>query len=125
MFHNIKLDPIEFRSNPPIEPQVTRKLAVREDGSPYDVIEKVPVDNKSFLAGAHYDAASMSLSARLRLGIPLQQVNIGITENDPNVLYRSVNRFANELESRLYARNAAEAAKAAAESTIDAPSVES
>ena len=124
MFHSIKQDPISFVSNPPLDPAPRIQLKIRDDGSPDDEIVVTPRDHHGFFEGVHYDPKTMSLTARLNLGIPLQEVSIGCTENDPNVLYRKTNDLIYGFRER-YSQNVQQAQAAAAESTVKAPKVES
>lgn len=101
MFNSIVLKPIEFHSNPPLDPAPAVNWKTREDGSPVNFFELVPRDHRSPLDGAHYDPSRDSLTARLNLGIPLQKVSIGITENDPNILQRTAQRVSAQIQSRL------------------------
>lgn len=106
MFHSINLKPIDFRSNPGLDPRPMNDWHTREDGCPVNKFVLAPRDNKSFFQGAHYDASRDSLRARLNLGIPLQKVSIGITENDPNKLSAVARSYVNAINSRASQRQA-------------------
>ena len=114
MFHNKAMSRIEFTSNPPIDSFPVIELEIDENGDPQDRIVHKPGMAAPSLKGAHYDRRTMSLAARLQLGIPIEKVNIGCTENDPNVLYRSVNRFVSQVDQARSDRAAAAAAEQAA-----------
>lgn len=106
MFHSILLHPISFKSNPELDPRPQNDWHTREDGSPVNRFIMAPRDNKSFFHGAHYDPSRDSLRARLNLGIPLQKVSIGITENDPNKLSATARSYVNAINSRASHRKA-------------------
>ena len=106
MFHTIKLKKIDFKSNPSdVEPIPVIEKEINEYGSPvnrvrYELPSRVP-------NVAHYDAATMSLRARLNRGILLEHVDYGVVENDPNKLNASARRLASEIEYRAASRAAA------------------
>ena len=106
MFHTVSLDPIEFKSNPELDPRPLVDWHTREDGSPVNRFLLKPRDHNSFFQGAHYDASRDSLRSRLNLGIPLQKVNLGITENDPNRLSHIARTMASQIKDRVTQRQA-------------------
>ena len=103
MFHAIKLEKIDFKSNPPLEPVMTVDYTTREDGSPINLFIKKDRSNKG-LSGAHYDPSTMSLRARLARGIELQKVSYGIIENDPNVITRKARKLISDIDASAAAR---------------------
>lgn len=103
MFHAIKLEKIEFSSNPPLEPRMTVDLSTREDGSPVNVFLLKERSNKG-LAGAHFDPSTMSLRARLARGVELQKVGYGIIENDPNVITSKARKVVADIEASASSR---------------------
>lgn len=104
MFHALFLDPIQFCSNPPLDAAPGVDWHTREDGSPVNTFNLMPRSNKSYFSGAHFDASRDSLRARLNLGIPLQRVNLGVTENDPNKLAATAARLSSQISQRAESR---------------------
>lgn len=107
MFHTIQLDPIEFRSNPELDPRPAIDWHTRSDGSPVNRFELSPRDHKSYFHGAHYDSSRDSLSAKLNMGIPLQKVSLGVTQNDPNILAHQALRLSSQIQQRVASRKVA------------------
>ena len=101
MFHVIKLEKIDFQSNPPLVPRHVVSMTTREDGSPVNKFVLTERDNKSPLSGAHYDPSIMSLRARLARGVELQSVSYDVTNNDLNSLYNSSKKLALSLRSKI------------------------
>lgn len=99
MFHRIKLDPIAFKSNPPLEPRVVVQQEIRSDGTPVNLFVLTARDHKG-MPPAHYDESVMSLRSKLNRGVPLQLVNYDMTENDPNKLSRIAHSMTSELLKR-------------------------
>lgn len=99
MFHRIKLEKIEFISNPPLEPRVVVQQEIRSDGTPVNLFVMTARDHKG-LSPAHYDASVMSLRAKLNRGVALQTVNYDVTENDPNRLQALCHSLTSELLKR-------------------------
>lgn len=122
MFHTIHLEPIDFRSNPDLDPRPVNDWHTRPDGSPVNCFELQPRDNKSYFVAAHYDPSRDSLTAKLNLGIPLNKVSLGVTENDPNVLAHQAQRISAQLQDRVASRNSAVASAQVTETV--APSSE-
>ena len=98
MFHTIKLEPIRFVSNPPLQPILTVEPTADErgDASVHFVVKDQ--DNASPFAGLKYNPDTMSLRAKVRLGLPLQRVNFDVVENDPAVLQRKMIELAQVID---------------------------
>lgn len=103
MFHSINLLKVAFKSNPPMEskPRVTYRL--NDSGSPVNFVEYLP-PSESPLLGSHYDPQSMSLRSMLNLGVRLNRVSFGVTENDPNVLRSQAQSFTAQVISNVRSR---------------------
>lgn len=99
MFHSIKLEKIDFRSNPPLEPRVVVQQEILSDGTPVNLFVMTARDHKG-LPPAHYDASIMSLRSKLNRGVALQTVNYDVTENDPNRLQALCHSITSELLKR-------------------------
>lgn len=99
MFHLIKLEPIAFKSNPPLEPRVVVQQEIRADGTPVNLFVLTERDHKG-MPPAHYDESIMSLRSKLNRGVQLQTVNYDMTENDPNKLARVAHSISSELLKR-------------------------
>lgn len=100
MFNSKPVQRKRFFSNPPLSdlPQV---VPDEHDGRVCNKVVYVPQSNHSYFEGVHFSAETMSLRAKLNLGVNLQQVSIGQIENDPNVLARRSAFFEQAIESRL------------------------
>lgn len=100
MFNSKPVSRKRFFSNPPLSdlPQV---VPDEHDGVVCNKVVYVPQSNHSYFEGVHFSAETMSLRAKLNLGVNLQQVSIGQIENDPNVLARRSALFEQSIQSRL------------------------
>lgn len=77
---------IEFHSNPPMDETYVLKSVLDSDtGNIKPVLACVPQNHHSELEGCHFSEATMSLRAKLNLGIPLKQVAMPSLDNDPAV----------------------------------------
>lgn len=74
-----------FFSNPPL-PEQPRVVPAERNGVVYNKVIYEPGDNHSYFEGVHYSSESMSLRAKLNLGVPMTKVSFGALENDPAVL---------------------------------------
>ena len=106
MFHAIKLERIEFKSNPELEPRPVLETSTNENCDPVNRFVMQKRSNRG-LAGAHYDPSVMSLRARLARGLDIQRVNYGVTENDLNKLRASAMRLSTSIIDASNARAAA------------------
>lgn len=104
MFHSIKLDKIDFRSNPPLDPIPHVVRDISDNGSPINSFKMITRDNKSPFAGSHYDPEKHSLRAMLNLGIELTPVNYDITDNDVNSLSRKASSLSSQIETQINSR---------------------
>lgn len=101
MFNSVlKNELFSFMSNPPLSDSPSIE-PLEVDGKVVNKLVYHPRDNKPYLDGVHFDANVHSLRARLNLGVNLQPVSIGVTENDPTVLQRNAVAFEAEIESKL------------------------
>jgi len=102
MFNKLPHKPIEFVSNPrlPDVPQVVPKFD-EVKGIVRNEVIYVPHEDCSRLHGVHYSAETMSLRAKLNMGVPLSPVSFGITENDPSVLMSSALHMERNIEQKL------------------------
>lgn len=89
----------EFLSNPPL-PERVKIEPLLKDGKVVNQVVRVPGSNRSELESIHYSAETMSLRAKLNLGVPLSKVSLGAIENDPNYL----NGLAVQLERNINLR---------------------
>lgn len=105
MFHFISLKPIEFRSNPKLDPIPHVVRNINDTGSPINEIHYLDRDNKSPFKGSHYDPERHSLRAMLNMGIQLQPVNYDITDNDINSLNSKARRISSQIEASVSSRN--------------------
>lgn len=101
MFHPILLERIKFRSNPPLPDKPTIVADRDENGNYKNTVKYVPGDNHGFFEGVHFDPSSMGLRAQLNLGVQLQRVNFGATENDPTVLMENAVRMDNNISQKI------------------------
>ena len=76
----------EFISNPPL-PDVPVIEPLEVDGVMTNKTVMKPCSNRSYWDGSHYCAETMSLRAKLNLGLDLPKVQLPGLENDPSVLY--------------------------------------
>lgn len=104
MFHLIHLEPIQFSSNPPLGPIPHVDSRISDNGDPVNLILFKERDNKSPFHGSHYDPSRHSLRAMLNLGIQLQPVSYGVTDNDPNSLSAKAKRLSSQIEASASSR---------------------
>lgn len=104
MFHSIRLQRIDFVSNPPLDPVPYVDRSINDYGDPVNLFLVKERDHKSSFAGSHFDPSRHSLRAMLNLGIQLQPVNYDITENDPNVLSKKAKSLSAQIENSMNSR---------------------
>ena len=85
----------DFRSNPSVDdvPIVKGKVV---DGVVRNEIVRLP-QPKCLLDGVIYDEDTMSLRAKLNLGVQLAFVPNADLDNDPNVVYNKIQRLSNTI----------------------------
>lgn len=96
----MKYLPIDFVSNP-VLPEAPMVVPEQKDGVIVNTIKHVPVSNKSYFDGVEFNASTMSLRAKLNLGLQLHPVSIGQVENDPNVLRNRALHMEKEIFDKL------------------------
>jgi len=82
MFNHFDSSRIEFVSNPPL-PSEGKIVPDERNGVIVNKLQYFPSSNRSYFDGIEFDKDSMSLRAKLNLGVPLSKVYIGQIENDP------------------------------------------
>ena len=101
MFNKFLFQRIEFRSNPPLPDKPMVVADQTPNGSPMNKVVYKPNSNKSYFDGVTFDSGTMSLRAKINLGLPLTKVpNVSI-ENDPTILNRRALSVEQQIESRL------------------------
>lgn len=102
MFNKLPHGEIKFISNPrlPDVPKVVPKID-EVKGNVKNEVTYVPHEDCSILHGVHYSHETMSLRAKLNMGIPLSPVSFGVVENDPSVLQQSALHMERAIEQRL------------------------
>lgn len=92
--------PISFRSNPPLR---EKPIVVPEEvnGIIRNKVVFVPDSNRSPFEGVVYSPETMSLRAKLNLGVKFTQVSFGQIENDPSVLYNRALHLEQDIYSHL------------------------
>ena len=90
---------IEFSSNPPIL-ETYQVVADERDGKVYNKVISVPCSNESVLSGLHFSRESMSLRAKLNMGLPMRVVG------NPNIsdfasAYKKAASLELQVESKL------------------------
>ena len=100
MFNYFRRERIKFSSNPPL-PEEPCFEPLNKDGVIVNQLTYRPKSNHSFFEGISFSAETMSLRAKLNLGIPMSQVSLGQIENDPNALSRNAIAFEQSIESKL------------------------
>ena len=118
MFHSISLKPIEFKSNPKLDPIPHVVRNINETGSPINEVHYLDRDNKSPFKGSHFDPDRHSLRAMLNMGIQLQPVNYDITDNDINSLNAKARRLSSQIESNIKSRSVSPSNSSENESAI-------
>lgn len=102
MFNFLPELPEESRvsCNPPIleKPIVS---AVDDGGVVRNVITMVPADNLPYFRGVHFSRETMSLRAKLNLGVPMSRVSLGPVENDPMILNNYALKFEQQINEKL------------------------
>lgn len=105
MFHSIKQKRKPFVSNPALPPLPFITKDVNDLGSPINVVEYHVPDHKSPLSGSHFDPSRHSLRAMLNMGIHLQKVNYGVTDNDLNSLSSKAKKLVSQIEQSVASRS--------------------
>lgn len=106
----------DFLSNPSVRPLPVVKPKV-VDGRVTNEIVKVPQPIGGLLAGHSYDEETMSLRAKLNLGVQLDFVPNANLDNDPLVSLRKIERLSNSI-TNMHAQLLAE------ESAVETPKQE-
>lgn len=119
MFHVIPVHQkkIEFSSNPPILEEVIAEPKEVE-GKIRNSFRKVPSSNRSILSDLVYNEETMSLRAKLNMGLPMTVVsNPNIDDFDK--AYKVAGRMSAQIEKKLADLQREENAAAAAAATVD------
>jgi len=96
MFNQVLRERVPFKSNPPLQDHY--EVVPKEvDGVVINEVICKPTDHHSYWKGIHYSRETMSLRAKLNLGIPMSQVSLGQIENDPSVLARFADNFTSKV----------------------------
>ena len=118
MFSKIKFDrEIDFTSNPPLPEKRIVVPGLNEAGSPINEFKTVPGDNRSPFEGITYCPDTMSLRAKLNMGVRLSPVSLQI-ENDPTKIANIALKFEHTINDRLSQLQASQV-------EVESPEVES
>lgn len=100
MFNKFDSSRIEFVSNPAL-PDEGRIVPDEKNGVIVNKLQYFPSSNRSYFDGIEFDKDSMSLRAKLNLGVPMSQVSIGQIENDPLKLQNFALHMENQISERI------------------------
>lgn len=104
LFNPLVLKPIKFKSNPPFtKEEVVTAASFDDNGSPVTTFVRQPKSNRSPFEGIHYSAETMSLRAKLNLGVVLTPVSIGQLENDPAKIMDKALKLDYDISQRIQA----------------------